>query len=166
MKPKSKPTLPEGTDPVAALRQLQQQLAEARYTPLGRGGYWDDQRARDDYAGTTLEAQGWLSPSQAAELRATAHRLTVEAFARPQLGREQERNLIHGGHPDAKPHPRIAYPPLNTEWRHGFPPRGTSTTWRCQRCGTNHEGNPPRCLHCGHTVLDPGHWVAVPGGTG
>lgn len=115
-----------------------------------------------EYAAELMTRQGWLSPSQAAELRTTAHRLTVEAFARPQLSRDQERNLIHGGSTDAKPRPRVAYPPPNTEWRHGFPPKGAATMWRCQRCGTNHEGNPPRCLHCGYTVLDPGHWIALP----
>lgn len=182
-----------------------------------------DKCALHDYAGTTLEAQGWLSPSQAAELRATAHRLTVEAFARPtlsaqeiaqesarQAGAAAARNLLHGGSPDAQPehdirdhvdtgqmdladcpgyrphcdrercnrcghcgwtrsrHPqtkartRVVYPPAGTGWRLGFPGAGSATTWRCQRCGTNHEGNPPGCLHCGHTVLEPGHWVALP----
>lgn len=186
-----------------------------------------------EYAADLMARQGWLSPSQAAELRATAHRLTVEAFVRPQdeilgavpspteeeyhghvLNARTARNLLHGGspeaqpehdirdhvdtgqmdladcpgyrphcdrercnrcghcgwarsrHPQAKPRARVAYPPAGTGWRHGFPGAGTATTWRCQRCGTNHEGNPPRCLHCGHTVLDPGHWVALPGGTG
>lgn len=305
MTPK-RPTLPEGTDPVAALRQLQQQLAEARYMPLGKGGYQPEARAADqggrdaeraagmnlapivdavevlvgtlrqrlqemdpfgpdasepawygsvwccpvgdckwthreenavsstdveaaervrtavvehlkdhgwleqvnalaarvfdwpahcsewiagadpenpdmcpeyaspgsdkcalhdprqvEYAAELMTRQGWLSPSQAAELRATAHHLTVEAFTRP-LSPEQARNVAHGGHPDAKPRARVAYPPPNTEWRHGFPPQGASTMWRCQLCGTNHEGNPPGCLHCGHTVLEPGCWIALP----
>lgn len=75
---------------------------------------------------------------------------------------EQRGNLLHGGHPEAKPRAQVAYPPVGTKWRHGFPPRGTATTWRCQRCSTNHEGSPPACLHCGYSVLDPGHWVALP----
>lgn len=183
-----------------------------------------------EYAADLMARQGWLSPSQAAELRANAHRLRVERFADsgfpvPSLSGyvhpAEALNLAHLGSPDAtpqcpgfegdgnpftlpqrcarcgypasyhpeilqvargpiaypeptlttdapeaKPRARVAYPPVSTEWRHGFPPKGTATMWRCQRCGTNHEGNPPGCLHCGYTVLDPGHWVALPpGGT-
>jgi ribosomal protein L37E len=179
-----------------------------------------------EYAAELMARQGWLSPSQAAELRDAAHRLRVERFADSgfpvpsQSGYvhpAEALNLLHGGSPDAtpqcpglqgdgnpftlpqrcarcgrpanyhpeilqavrdpitypeptltadpaeaKPRARVAYPPVSTEWRYGFPPKGTATMWRCQRCGTNHEGNPPGCLHCGYTVLDPGHWVALP----
>lgn len=100
-----------------------------------------------EYTAELMVRQGWLSPSQAAELRTDERR---------------RAGLMNGGHPDAKPRGCVAYPPLGTEWRYGFPPKGTTTMWRCQRCGTNHQGGPPRCLHCGHTVLDPGHWVALP----
>jgi hypothetical protein len=116
-----------------------------------------------EYAAELMTRQGWLSPSQAAELRATAHRLTVEAFVRP-LSPEQARNVAHGGHAEAKPSARVVYPPSpGVVWRIGFP--GTvdaETAWSCQLCTTKHVGNPSACLSCGHTVLDPGHWVALP----
>lgn len=178
-----------------------------------------------EYAAELMARQGWLSPSQAAELRATAHRLRVERFADsgfpvPSLSGyvhpAEALNLLYLGSPDAtpqcpgfegdgnpftlpqrcarcgypasyhpeilqavrgpiaypeptlstdapeaKPRARVASPPVGTEWRYGFPPREATTMWRCQRCSTNHEGNPPACLHCGHTVLDPGHWQVV-----
>lgn len=279
MTPK-RPTLPEGTDPVEALRQLQQQLAEARYMPLGKTTYplasrAADQGGRDaeraagmnllpivtaveelvadlrrrlaeadpfgpDASDVTWYGSLWVCPvaecqwthreenavsstdTEAAERvrgnlvdhllsehgpHSLAHALVTRMldwpahcsewiagsdpespdqcpeYASPGTDKcalhdphapvqvrlpgggwtwEQRGNLLHGGHPEAKPRAQVAYPPVGTEWRHGFPPREATTMWRCQRCSTNHQGNPPTCLHCGHTVLDPGHWVALP----
>lgn len=79
-----------------------------------------------------------------------------------ELARVRRGILARAGQPETKPRARVAYQPTATEWRYGFPPKGGTTMWRCQRCGTSHEGNPRGCLHCGHTVLDPGHWMALP----
>jgi hypothetical protein len=46
----ARPTVPEGTDPVVALRTLQEQLAQARYSPLGKGDYPAESRTRDESA--------------------------------------------------------------------------------------------------------------------
>lgn len=324
MTPK-RPTLPEGTDPVAALRQLQRQLAEARYMPLGKNGHRPEARAADQGARDAERAAGmnlapivdgvetlvgvlrqrlqemdpfgpdasepawygsvWACPvaeckwthreenavsstdTTAAERvhgslvdhllsehgpHSLAHALVTRMldwpahcsewvagvdpenpdqcpeYASPGSDKcalhdphapvavslpgggwtwEQRLNLIHGGHPDAtptdqedhvlqqltapvrsatcpdgitcthgcvfacqrntvanpNPNPRLVLPPApGYAWRFGFGGKDGTTVWKCQSCGRLHEPNPPRCLGCGHTVLDPGHWVTPP----
>jgi hypothetical protein len=74
---------------------------------------------------------------------------------------QERQNMVHGGHPAARPSARVAYPPSpGARWLYGFGPRDAETAWRCQRCMTTQVGNPPACVSCGHTVLDPGHWEA------
>lgn len=98
------PRLPEGTDPLAALRQLQEQLASARYHVGGRGGYQLEDRTRDEGARDSERTAGMnLAPIVTA----------VE-----ELVADLRRKLAE-----------------------------------------------PRCLACGHTVLDPGHRV-TPSSTG
>lgn len=297
------PTLPEGTDPVAALRQIQQQLASARYQVLGKDSYRLENRTRDEGARDAERAAGmnlapivdavevlvdtlrkrlremdpfgpdgsdpgwygsvWVCPLptcqwthrepsavssvNAAEAERVRRILTEHVddhatktplavakalvtrmtdwpahcsgwiagsdpenpdmcpeYASPgadkcalhdehapiavslpgggwtwvqrtpgvvqvppglsdeELARVRRGILARADQPETKPRARVAYPPPATEWRYGFPPKGGTTMWRCQRCGTNHEGNPPGCLYCGYTVLDPGHWLAPP----
>lgn len=131
---------------------------------------------------TALIAAGWRAPgSQDADqtdLRIRRNAL-ADALGQPRTDhprgepfhplvemvrqmRADVARAIRQATPDKPDGETSAQPVLGWEWVHGFPPRGTDTAWRCQKCHRVMAVNRRECPNCRWTVFDPGYMAVKP----